>query len=127
MSWKGSRVVAVTTAPAIVRVFHRAGKTWGFPAPILTDNGCVYAAWHRDGATALETELLALGIRRIRYRRSVRAIDTSKESVLSGVCSRSLVDALSCGVRGHFFSKANRALRRVDTICPLNGSTVLAT
>lgn len=57
-----SRVFAVTTASAIVRLFRRAAKTWGFPASILTDNGCVYTAWHRGGATALETELLALGI-----------------------------------------------------------------
>ena len=57
-----SRVFLVTTAPAVVRVFRRAAKTWGFPASILTDNGCVYTAWHRGGATALEMELLALGI-----------------------------------------------------------------
>src|SRR2546422_4081210 len=57
-----SRVFLVTTAPAVVRVFRRAAKTWGFPASILTDNGCVYTAWHRGGATALEVELLALGI-----------------------------------------------------------------
>jgi transposase InsO family protein len=57
-----SRVFAVTTAPAVVRVFRRAAKQWGFPAAILTDNGCVYTAWHRGGATALEAELLSLGI-----------------------------------------------------------------
>src|SRR2546425_2601012 len=57
-----SRVFAVTTAPAVVRLFRAAAKTWGFPASILTDNGCVYTAWHRGGATAFEAELLCLGI-----------------------------------------------------------------
>ena len=57
-----STVVRVTTAPAVLRVFHTAAKTWGFPAALLTDNGCVYTAAHRGGRAALEQELLALGI-----------------------------------------------------------------
>jgi transposase InsO family protein len=57
-----SRVFKVTTTPAVVKVFRTAAKTWGLPASILTDNGCIYTAWHRGGATALEVELLALGI-----------------------------------------------------------------
>lgn len=57
-----SKVFAVTTAPKVVRLFRAAAKTWGFPASVLTDNGCVYTAWHRGGATALEVELLSEGI-----------------------------------------------------------------
>ena len=57
-----SKVVRITTAPAVLRIFHDAAKTWGFPASILTDNGCVYTAAHRGGRAALEQELLALGI-----------------------------------------------------------------
>ena len=57
-----SKVVRITTAPAVLRVFHEATKTWGFPASLLTDNGCVYTAAHRGGRAALEQELLALGI-----------------------------------------------------------------
>ena len=58
----GSRVLPVTTAQGVVEVFTAAGETWGFPASVLTDNGCVYTAWHRGGACAMETELLARGI-----------------------------------------------------------------
>jgi hypothetical protein len=50
-----SRVFAVTTARAVVGVFRAAAKIWGFPAAILTDNGCVYTARHRGGATALRS------------------------------------------------------------------------
>ena len=57
-----SRVFAVTTARDVVGVFRRAAKTWGLPASVLTDNGCIFTAWHRGGATALEFELLAQGI-----------------------------------------------------------------
>lgn len=58
-----SRVFAVTTALDVVKTFRGAAKRWGPPASILTDNGCVFTAWHRGGTTALEAELLALGIR----------------------------------------------------------------
>ncbi|MFY9586355.1 MAG: IS481 family transposase [Actinomycetota bacterium] len=57
-----SKVVRITTAPAVLRIFHEAAKAWGFPAAILTDNGCVYTAAHRGGRAALEQELVALGI-----------------------------------------------------------------
>ena len=57
-----SRVFAITTARGVLGVFRRAAKIWGYPASILTDNGCVYTAWHRGGATALEVELMTLGI-----------------------------------------------------------------
>jgi transposase InsO family protein len=57
-----SRVVAVATAPAVVGVFRQAAETWGFPASVLTDNGCVYTAWHRGGTNVMEAELLSRGI-----------------------------------------------------------------
>ena len=57
-----SRVMPRATAPAVLRVFQTAGATWGFPAALLTDNGCVYTTWHRGGPNVMQTELLALGI-----------------------------------------------------------------
>lgn len=57
-----SRVVSVATATGVVKIFRHAAARWGLPAAILTDNGCVYTAWHRGGATAMEVELLGLGI-----------------------------------------------------------------
>ena len=57
-----SRVFAITTATSVMRLFRRAFQAWSMPASVLTDNGCVYTAWHRGGATALEVELLSLGI-----------------------------------------------------------------
>jgi transposase InsO family protein len=57
-----SRVFAVTTAKAVTKTFHRAAGQWGRPASVLTDNGCVFTAWHRGGATTFEIELLSLGI-----------------------------------------------------------------
>jgi transposase InsO family protein len=57
-----SRVFPVTTAPAVTQTFRKAAKKWGLPASMLTDNGCVFTAWHRGGATTLELELLGLGI-----------------------------------------------------------------
>lgn len=57
-----SRVMRHATAPAVLRVFQTAGATWGFPAALLTDNGCVYTTWHRGGPNVMQTELLALGI-----------------------------------------------------------------
>jgi transposase InsO family protein len=57
-----SRVLKVATATGVLRVFRSAVLRWGAPAAVLTDNGCVFTAWHRGGATALETELLHLGI-----------------------------------------------------------------
>jgi transposase InsO family protein len=57
-----SRVMRRATALAVLRVFETAGATWGFPAALLTDNGCVYTTWHRGGPNVMQTELLALGI-----------------------------------------------------------------
>src|SRR4249919_348584 len=58
----GSRVLATATAAAVLRTFQEAGTRWGFPAALLTDNGCVYTTWHRGGPNVMQTELLAMGI-----------------------------------------------------------------
>jgi transposase InsO family protein len=58
----GSRVLGVATAPKVLEVLREAGARWGFPAALLTDNGCVYTTWHRGGPNVMQTELLALGI-----------------------------------------------------------------
>jgi transposase InsO family protein len=50
------------TAPRVLEVFREAGARWGFPAALLTDNGCVYTTWHRGGPNVMQTELLAAGI-----------------------------------------------------------------
>src|SRR5437660_7116236 len=44
------------------RCSRRPGHAGGFPAALLTDNGCVYTTWHRGGPNVMQTELLALGI-----------------------------------------------------------------
>jgi transposase InsO family protein len=58
----GSQVVTVTTARDVVSIFYECAENWGFPASVLTDNGCIYTAWHRGGSCAMESEMLALGI-----------------------------------------------------------------
>ena len=57
-----SRAMRRATAPKVLELFREAGARWGFPAALLTDNGCVYTTWHRGGSSAMQTELLALGI-----------------------------------------------------------------
>lgn len=57
-----SRVVRVANAQSVLAAFHAAANRYGLPAALLSDNGCVYTAWHRGGRQALETELLAAGI-----------------------------------------------------------------
>ncbi len=57
-----SRVLRVATAPKVLEVFQTAGATWGLPAALLTDNGCVYTTWHRGGPNVMQSELLAMGI-----------------------------------------------------------------
>lgn len=57
-----SKVLPTTTAPDVVAAFRKAADRWGYPASVLTDNGCVYTAWHRGGRSAMESELLGLGI-----------------------------------------------------------------
>lgn len=57
-----SRVLQVATAKGVLGVFQQAAKQWGLPASVLTDNGCVFTAWHRGGATTFEIELLSQGV-----------------------------------------------------------------
>lgn len=57
-----SHVFATTTAPDVVTTFRKAAEAYGFPASVLTDNGCIYTASHRNGRAAMETELFDLGI-----------------------------------------------------------------
>ncbi|MGZ6527895.1 MAG: IS481 family transposase [Actinomycetota bacterium] len=57
-----SRVVRVATARNALSTFHAASASYGVPAALLTDNGCVYTASHRGGRQALESEMLALGV-----------------------------------------------------------------
>jgi transposase InsO family protein len=57
-----ARALRRASAPAVLDVFREAGATWGFPAALLTDNGCVYTTWHRGGPNVMQTELLAMGI-----------------------------------------------------------------
>ncbi len=57
-----SRVVHVATARSALSTFHVAATSYGVPAALLTDNGCVYTAQYRGGRQALETEMLALGV-----------------------------------------------------------------
>jgi transposase InsO family protein len=57
-----ARVLRQATAPAVLEVFGKAGARWGYPAALLTDNGCVYTTWHRGGPNVMQTELLSLGI-----------------------------------------------------------------
>ena len=58
----GSRALSVATAPDVVELFRACGERWGLPASVLTDNGCIYTAWHRGGYCMMESEMLALGI-----------------------------------------------------------------
>ncbi len=57
-----SEAMSVTRAPDVLRVFTDAASAWGYPASLLTDNGCVYTAWHRGGSNIVEAELLSRGI-----------------------------------------------------------------
>lgn len=57
-----SEALAVVRAPDVLRVFLAASELWGSPASLLTDNGCVYTAWHRGGSNIVEAELLSRGI-----------------------------------------------------------------
>lgn len=57
-----SRAFTVTKAPDVVETFHHAAAEIGFPASVLTDNGAIFTAEARNGASAFELALLALGI-----------------------------------------------------------------
>ena len=55
-------VLPVTTAADVVAAFYQGASTWGFPASMLTDNGCIFTAQFRNGRCGFETELATLGI-----------------------------------------------------------------
>ena len=55
-------VVPVATAADVVAAFYKGASTWGFPASMLTDNGCIFTAQFRNGRCGFETELATLGI-----------------------------------------------------------------
>ncbi len=63
-----SRVALASTsfptlnANDVVRVFHSASNTFGFPASLLSDNAAVFTARPRRGKILLELELERLGI-----------------------------------------------------------------
>ena len=57
-----SRVFRTARSADVVRALHRAGQQWGYPQSMLTDNGSIFTASDRGGTSAMETELLALGI-----------------------------------------------------------------
>jgi transposase InsO family protein len=57
-----SKVGETTSSPDVVATLYSAGAAWGLPASLLTDNGAVYTATHRDGYSAMESELFHLGI-----------------------------------------------------------------
>ncbi|MGI8707692.1 MAG: IS481 family transposase [Actinomycetota bacterium] len=57
-----SKVFATTRSPEVVATLYEAGRAWGLPAALLTDNGAIYTAAYRGGYSAMESELFALGI-----------------------------------------------------------------
>ena len=57
-----SKVFAVTTSPDVVATLYEAGRAWGLPASLLSDNGAIFTANHRHGFSAFESELFHLGI-----------------------------------------------------------------
>ena len=57
-----SRAFATTKAADVVETFHLGASELGLPASMLTDNGAIFTAESRNGACAMELELLALGI-----------------------------------------------------------------
>ena len=57
-----SRAFVTVTSPDVVRTLHAAAATWGYPRSFLTDNGAVFTASAVKGASAMEAELLTLGI-----------------------------------------------------------------
>ena len=58
----GCYAVVVATAINTAEAFHKAAVKWGYPASLLTDNGCIFTAKHRNGKVRLESDLEALGI-----------------------------------------------------------------
>jgi len=57
-----SRAFVTVTSPDVVRTLHAAASTWGYPRSFLTDNGAIFTASAVKGTSAMEAELLTLGI-----------------------------------------------------------------
>ncbi len=57
-----SRCSAVFTSTKAVEVLMAAGRRWGYPEKVLSDNGAVFTAAYRHGVAAMEAALLSLGI-----------------------------------------------------------------
>ena len=57
-----SQVFRTAKAADVVETFHRGASELGVPASMLTDNGAIFPAESRNGACAIELELLALGV-----------------------------------------------------------------
>lgn len=58
----GADVRLTTKAQDVMDSFHKAAKTWGYPASCLTDNGAVFNARSRKGRVTFEVGLEKLGI-----------------------------------------------------------------
>ena len=58
-----SRAFVTTRSPDVVRTLHNSAAIWGFPAAFLTDNGTIFTATYVDGISAMQAELLSLGIK----------------------------------------------------------------
>ena len=57
-----SRAFVTAKAADVVETFHLGVSALGLPASMLTDNGAIFTAESRNGACAIELELLALGV-----------------------------------------------------------------
>lgn len=57
-----SRAFVTAKAADVVETFHLGVSELGLPASMLTDNGAIFTAESRNGACAIELELLALGV-----------------------------------------------------------------
>jgi transposase InsO family protein len=57
-----SRAFVTTRSPDVVRTLHTSASTWGYPESFLTDNGAIFTASAVKGTSAMEAELLTLGI-----------------------------------------------------------------
>jgi transposase InsO family protein len=57
-----SRAFVTAKATDVVETFHLGVSERGLPASVLTDNGAIFTAESRNGACAIELELLALGV-----------------------------------------------------------------
>lgn len=57
-----SVALPVTKAVDVATIFQAARERHGTPAAVLTDNGCIYTARHRNGKVVLETELERLRV-----------------------------------------------------------------